>query len=163
MPDFFWWLSPVLAGLVLSIPLSILSSRPDIGRSARRLGLFLIPEEIDPPQVLARLPGFRARLQGDGTMPSGLARLLSDPEARRIHLDLLPEPVEIDPLQRHHLAGLRLKARLRGLEALTRQEQMEAMLDRFTLEALAHELGAPQPPAAAVESVSVLTALSRSH
>jgi hypothetical protein len=39
------------------------------------------------------------------------------------------------------LAGLLLKARLRGLSALTRQERMEIMLDRATLEALAHEFG----------------------
>jgi membrane glycosyltransferase len=115
MPDFFWWLSPVLAGLVLSIPLSILSSRPEFGRATRALHLFLIPEEIDPPRVLARL------------------------------VDLLPEPEEDDPLYRHHLAGLRLKARLRGLDALSRKEQMELMLDRFTLEAVAHEFGEEVP------------------
>ena len=161
MPEFFWWLSPVLAGLALSIPLSILSSRPDIGRAARAVGIFLIPEELDPPQVLARLPRFRAQLRADAALPAGLSRLISDPEARRIHLGLLPEPVEIDPLQRHHLTGLRLKARLRGLEALTRQERMEVMLDRFTLEALAHEMGGADlpPPAEEGQAVALLTSL----
>jgi membrane glycosyltransferase len=160
MPDFFWWLTPVLAGLVLSIPLSMLSSRPDMGRAARALGMFLIPEEIEPPQVLARLPRFRAQLRADASLPTGLSRLISDPEARRIHLGLLPEPVEIDPLQRHHLTGLRLKARLRGLEALTRQERMEVMLDRFTLEALAHEMGgADLPPPEDGQAVAMLTSL----
>ena len=95
MPDFFWWLTPVLAGLVLSVPLSMLSSRPDIGRAARALGMFLIPEEIEPPQVLARLPRFRAQLQ--------CRRLAADPgwhgcspSPRRasMHFDLLPEPAE---------------------------------------------------------------------
>ena len=146
MPDFFWWLSPVLAGLVLSIPLSILSSRPEFGRAARALHLFLIPEELDPPQVLARLPRLRAELRSDRPIGSGLSRLISDPEALQVHFDLLPEPEEDDPLHRHHLAGLRLKARLRGLDALSRKEQMELMLDRFTMEAVAHEFGVNAPP-----------------
>jgi membrane glycosyltransferase len=141
MPDFFWWLSPVLAGLALSIPLSMISSRPEFGRAARVLRLFLIPEEIDPPQVLARLPRFRAELKPDRPVGSGFDRLLFDAKAREVHFDLLPEPEEDDPLHRHQLAGLRLKARLRGLDALTRKEQMEIMLDRATLEAVAHEFG----------------------
>ena len=159
MPEFFWWLTPVLAGLVLSIPLSILSSRPDIGRAARALGLFLIPEEIDPPQVLERLPRFRAALHAQRERGSGLERLLFDPQARQIHLELLPDAAEDDPLHRHHLTGLRLKARLRGVDALTRKERMEVMLDRFTLEALAHELGAAEQPAGEGEAVPLLTAL----
>jgi membrane glycosyltransferase len=163
MPEFFWWLSPVLAGLVLSIPLSILSSRPDIGRAARALGMFLIPEELDPPQVLARLPRFRAELAVERPSGSGLERLLLDPQARQIHLDLLPDPEEDDPLHRHHLAGLRLKARLHGVDALSRQERMQVMLDRFTLEALAHELGALEPAMPEHESVALLTALRPSH
>src|SRR5664280_981029 len=36
VPPFFWWLSPVLAGLVLSIPLSIILSKVGFGRGARR-------------------------------------------------------------------------------------------------------------------------------
>jgi membrane glycosyltransferase len=46
---------PVIAGLVLSIPLSCLSSRGSIGGWAREHKMFLIPEEIEPPAVLARL------------------------------------------------------------------------------------------------------------
>jgi membrane glycosyltransferase len=141
MPNFFWWLSPVLAGLTLSIPLSMISSRPEFGRAARALRLFLIPEEIDPPQVLARLPRFRAELEPDRPAESGLERLLFDAQAREVHFHLLPEPEEDDPLHRHQLVGLLLKARLRGLNALTRKERMEIMLDRATLEALAHEFG----------------------
>jgi membrane glycosyltransferase len=46
---------PVIAGLVLSIPLSCLSSRGSIGGWAREHKMFLIPEEIEPPAVLSRL------------------------------------------------------------------------------------------------------------
>jgi len=141
MPEFFWWLTPVLAGLLLSIPFSILSSRPKFGRAARALGLFLIPEEIDPPNVIERLPRYRAELSMGAPAPgSGLQRLVSDPEARRVHFDLLPAPEDQDPLELHHLDGLRLKANLRGLESLSSREQMEIMLDRATLEAVVRDV-----------------------
>jgi len=41
----FLWLSPIVAGLVLSAPLSWLTAHPDVSRSAWRAGLFRIPEE----------------------------------------------------------------------------------------------------------------------
>lgn len=44
-PSFFWWLSPVIASLALSIPLLWISSCLELGRRVRRLGLFLTPEE----------------------------------------------------------------------------------------------------------------------
>ncbi len=46
---------PIIAGLVLSIPLSWVSSRDSIGSWAREHKMFLIPEEISPPTLLARL------------------------------------------------------------------------------------------------------------
>jgi membrane glycosyltransferase len=51
-PDFLWWLSPVLAGLLLSVPLSVLSSRIGLGLRLKLAGLFVTPEELDPPTEL---------------------------------------------------------------------------------------------------------------
>jgi membrane glycosyltransferase len=51
-PSLLTWLSPVLAGLLLAVPLAVLSSQPEIGRAAQRRGWFLIPEEIAPPVEL---------------------------------------------------------------------------------------------------------------
>jgi membrane glycosyltransferase len=49
------WLAPSIAGLALSIPISMLSSYQRWGQQAREWGLFLIPEETAPPRVLALL------------------------------------------------------------------------------------------------------------
>ena len=49
---FPWWLSPILAGLLLAIPLSVYTSRVRIGRALRKRGLMLTPEEGDEPRVL---------------------------------------------------------------------------------------------------------------
>ncbi|MDR2422286.1 MAG: glucans biosynthesis glucosyltransferase MdoH, partial [Deltaproteobacteria bacterium] len=48
-PGFFLWLSPVAAGLALSIPLSVLTSRASLGSLAARLGLLKTPAETQPP------------------------------------------------------------------------------------------------------------------
>jgi len=57
MPE---WMAPVIVGLALSIPIVALTSAPGPGRVLRRLGLFQIPEEVTPPQVLARASTLRA-------------------------------------------------------------------------------------------------------
>jgi membrane glycosyltransferase len=54
-PDLLPWLSPVLTGLLLAVPIGVLSSRPRLGLAARRHGWFLIPEEVAPPDELAWL------------------------------------------------------------------------------------------------------------
>ncbi|MGH6792937.1 MAG: hypothetical protein ACRECF_09395, partial [Methyloceanibacter sp.] len=51
-PDLLPWLSPVLAGLLLAVPIAVLSSRAGLGLAALRHGWFLIPEEIAPPKEL---------------------------------------------------------------------------------------------------------------
>src|SRR5215469_10940461 len=44
-PQFFWWLSPILAGLIFGIWLTVWTSRISAGRRLRRWGLLLTPEE----------------------------------------------------------------------------------------------------------------------
>jgi membrane glycosyltransferase len=55
IPTLLPWLAPVLLGLVLAVPLALLSGRADLGRAAARRGWFLIPEEVEPPRELAWL------------------------------------------------------------------------------------------------------------
>jgi membrane glycosyltransferase len=54
-PALLPWLAPVLLGLLLAIPLALLSGRTDLGLAARRRGWFLTAEEIRPPRELAWL------------------------------------------------------------------------------------------------------------
>jgi len=46
------WCAPLLFGLVLALPAAILSSRTTIGGLARRMGLFMTPEESSPAPIL---------------------------------------------------------------------------------------------------------------
>src|SRR5262249_4531427 len=48
-PQYFWWVTPIIGGLILSIPISVLASRVRLGDRTRARGLFRIPEETAPP------------------------------------------------------------------------------------------------------------------
>ncbi|WP_223621654.1 glucans biosynthesis glucosyltransferase MdoH [Lysobacter sp. ESA13C] len=59
-PPLAAWMSPVIIGLVVSIPVVALTSARGPGLWLRRIGIFRIPEEITPPPVLVRAKQLRA-------------------------------------------------------------------------------------------------------
>lgn len=54
-PGLLAWMSPVLAGMLLSIPFSALTAQRRLGRAARAAGVFCTPDEIAPPPELRDL------------------------------------------------------------------------------------------------------------
>lgn len=54
-PIFFWWLLPILTGLVLSAPIVRYSSSLDLGRKCREHKILLSPDETQNPEVLQTL------------------------------------------------------------------------------------------------------------
>lgn len=54
-PGYFIWLSPIVFGLVISIPLSVYTSRVSLGMGAKRLKLFLTPADTEPADELQQL------------------------------------------------------------------------------------------------------------
>ena len=72
-PRFIWWMMPVLAGLLLSAFLTMLSSRVDLGVWLRNRHLLLTPEETSPPPELAAM--HRALAQGIGADAQSAAGL----------------------------------------------------------------------------------------
>jgi len=95
-PTLFWWFTPVLAGLIFAVPISVLTSRRSIGLGAKSLGLFLTPEETRPPQEIVSLRS-RMRIHDltDDKTPrrthAGLAEAVLDPYVNAIHVSLLRE------------------------------------------------------------------------
>ena len=79
----FLWMSPVITGLVLAIPLGLLTSR----RSGPA-GLFATPEDNYPPPVVVRASELAtsARIEVTGA----LQQLRQDAELLEYHLDSLP-------------------------------------------------------------------------
>lgn len=52
-PLTIWWMLPVLVGMLVAVPFTVLSSRTSLGRALRRRGWLLTPEETTPPPELA--------------------------------------------------------------------------------------------------------------
>ena len=135
VPGFFLWLIPVLAGLVLSIPISMLSSSAWVGQTARKLGLFLTPEEYRQPRVLQLLNENLERMereQAAALAESTDIRHVSDPGVCALHLALLPNrPVK--KRHRHQLRALVYQLVEEGPEKLTPAEKRNLISDPETL------------------------------
>jgi membrane glycosyltransferase len=90
--SFFWWTTPVLIPLVLSVPLSVWSSRASVGRELRKMGLLLIPEETKRPEVLQTLDRILHEEDAPSPLPiprgQGFVRAVVDPQVYALHLCL---------------------------------------------------------------------------
>jgi membrane glycosyltransferase len=132
-PEYFFWALPIAGALLLAIPLSVWTSRVRTGQRARRLGLFLTPEEIDPPIELREL---REASEGAPSTGSGLQRAVVDPLAHALHLSFLRHPRQ--PSARARAArDRRIERALRaGPDQLSTSERRALVDDRETLERL---------------------------
>jgi membrane glycosyltransferase len=91
-PSLVVWMSPTIAGLILSIPLSWASGQLSIGVGLRRLGLLTTPEENVVPAILARSNALAAELATTGADDEdALKAIVADPALRRAHESFLPE------------------------------------------------------------------------
>jgi membrane glycosyltransferase len=85
------WMSPVLIGLILAIPVVAFTSRRAIGRGLRAAGLLLTPEERAPPSVLVRANALIAEPNGaEGNDP--FVALAREPQLFDAHLAMIGEP-----------------------------------------------------------------------
>lgn len=143
VPTLIWWFSPVIAGFLLAVPLSAWSSRTSWGEWAREKGLFLTPEELEPPEILRIFQTELAHLEACdwNSHNNGLTRVLQDSKAWEVHLSFLSRQAQPnDPFQQNHLERLGLKVRHHGPDALGPQERRELLLDSETLRRLRNEL-----------------------
>ena len=152
VPEFFWWFIPVLLGLVLAIPVSMLSSSLALGRLTRDWGLFLTPEETDPPAVLRyleehleedepALPALRERTA------SRFVQALADPYVNALHLSLLPEREPPGKRRRHYLEGLIHQLEEEGPDGLSPEQRRELLAEPELLQRL-HVWFWSRPPGA---------------
>ena len=78
-PMLLAWTAPLAVGLILSMPISMLTSRGDVGRFCERLGLFRIPEEVEIPRVISRAVELRARYAAEAAMRFQIDLLFRSP------------------------------------------------------------------------------------
>ncbi len=64
----FFWMLPVIVGLVGCIPFATWTAGPRLGERARAAGLLVTPEEADPPAVVKRFNDLLARQRSETRM-----------------------------------------------------------------------------------------------
>ena len=140
-PHYFWWVTPIIAALILAVPLSVHTSRVGPGDRARRWGLFLIPEEGAPPSELRDLGAFlTAARQRAARLPDpehdGFVRAAVDPHVNAVHRALLGPRRSLRATIRAARRALLDRALAEGPEALAARERRILLLDPDLTDAL---------------------------
>ncbi|MDF9826079.1 membrane glycosyltransferase [Ereboglobus sp. PH5-10] len=145
-PVFFWWLSPVLAGMVFSIPISIGLGKLRFGRAAAEAGLFLTPEETRPPYELRRL---RLNLEECYKQmrpldvlraDHGLLQAVLDPYVNAVHVSMLRQKETSSEEAREYFARLRERLLFEGPGGLAQKEKVGLLYDAESMIWLHREL-----------------------
>jgi membrane glycosyltransferase len=144
--DLTWWLAPLLAGLILAVPLTVLTTRKRLAAIIARFGLLSTPEETAPPPLLVRADRLEATWRTMLGSPMGaLQSLAADPSLLALHLAILPQNSDWQAVEADVLASARDKLAASGDPTLlTRAEVMALLFDPPFLEGLAagHDLSA---------------------
>jgi len=153
---FFWWLTPILTGLALSIPLCVVSSKVSWGRALRRAGFLLIPEEVEPPQEVLWLREYLTTLQKPSPMLAlpevqGFARAVVEPFVNALHLKILRSNRRVAGAISKRRGALVEKALHHGPQALSRNEKRELLSDPDCLNRLHQAVWELSDPARATQ------------
>ena len=141
-PALAWWMSPLLAGMLLSIPISYLTGSSTTGQRISRWGIFLTPDETNPSAELQDLtkaletPAAGRPPEPDLAPNYGLLQAILDPFVNAAHTSLL-RAKDDPPLSRElRLAELRDKLVREGPDSLDAQERMALLSDLDSMVAL---------------------------
>ena len=140
-PGYFWWVTPVIGALILSVPLSVYTSRASLGERARRRGLFVIPEESAPPPELQDLHDLaRSARRRTGALPErerdGFVRAAVDPYVNALHRALLGRSRSLAPSLQAARQALLERALAEGPASLTGRERRILLGDPDLTDAL---------------------------
>ena len=133
-PSFHWFL-PLMAGLLLSVPLVIMSSSPLMGQVALADRLFLVPSETRGLPVQDRAHALVAAAEAEERIADVRHLVLEDARVRALHLALLagtPAPPG-DPAR---LGVLRAQASRRETAGFSREDWTLLLSDPESLKAL---------------------------
>ena len=128
-PAFLWWLLPVVGALMLSIPLSVYSSRTSLGRRTRRSRLFMIPEESWPPREIRNAHKGARR----ASHTPGFAEAVVDPVVNAVACASGVARLRLHDAIRNERERLVKTALSKGAGALSAREKMTLLNDPLAL------------------------------
>ncbi len=85
----FWWMLPITVGLMLSIPISMFTSRVTNGEWFKKHKFFLIPEETDAPKILREAKAHLKKLESHVPALQGVALLVDNNVLNALHISML--------------------------------------------------------------------------
>jgi membrane glycosyltransferase len=132
-PSYVWWFVPIVGALMVSIPISVYSSRISLGRRLRRAKLFLIPEEAHPPGELTTLGVYVI----SACAAPGFVDAVVDPVTNAIACTTSPIQTR-RALAAESRRELVAAALTNGPGALTDRQKRLLLADRFALSELHH-------------------------
>lgn len=122
------WLSPILGGMSLAVPIAVITSSVEIGRWLKRRSIFLIPEEARAFDDLQLVAFDDPRLSGDCFLQA-----VVDPQLNAIHA-ALQRPKEMSVVAKAAL----FKALENGPDGLSENERIAVLRSREAMTVL-HE------------------------
>ncbi|HME21154.1 MAG TPA: glucans biosynthesis glucosyltransferase MdoH [Acetobacteraceae bacterium] len=139
-PHLVAWMSPVVLGLALAIPLAAGTASVAAGRALARMGLLRTPEEAAPPDVLRRAMTLQREIASETAADiDAISRLFSDRDLLQAHRAMLeaakPRSPALDQMLAVTLAKLDEQGEP-GLRSLTPQEKTAVLGSRRGLDLL---------------------------
>jgi membrane glycosyltransferase len=131
-PASFGWFVPLLAGLLLAVPLVAIAGSVALGLASAKDRLFLVPSETQPPPLLTG--AHRRAIDRAGLAARDFPRLvLADRAVRALHLQLLRETPPANDIAPERLAALAAAAREGRTGDFTRQDWIALLSDAESL------------------------------
>lgn len=142
-PGLLPWASPLLAGLLLAIPLAKAAASPTVGDRLRQWGWLMTREEISQPRLLRRRDVLQRHFgelaaQSRSKGNSLFAQTIIDPPTHGLHLSLLEAGGRALPTRRKDLRRARMQLRRGGAEAIAPGLRRSLLLDPLALRSLHH-------------------------
>jgi membrane glycosyltransferase len=145
-PRLAFWMSPILAGLILSIPLSYFTGSIPVGLSFRRHGIFETPEESRPFPELVQLVAATEARRGAPAPPVrlrsnfGMLQAILDPYVNAVHVSLLRMKDDPSSATEERFVALRATLLRDGPDALNSLDRKALLMDAESMHLLHHEI-----------------------
>jgi membrane glycosyltransferase len=142
---FFWWTSPLVFSLLLSIPVSMITSRAGLGKLLRRLRIFVTPEETATPREYTDIDAYQQDIDNDRPalgvpLHEGFVRAAVVPGINVLHRSMLRGKRSLAPEIAKRRDALLEHAVQHGPDALNKRQKMELLLDGSRLERLHRDI-----------------------
>lgn len=137
-PEMFAWLTPIFAGLVFAVPLSMTLSSTAMGRRAAACGLLRIPEEAVVTQVLERhrhllsLPALKDLADQRGMFH----RVLADPAFLALHRSNLEATGAVSTISPQVVRAIEKQLLTGGTRRISPEHRKAILSDPVALRAL---------------------------